>query len=51
MFSTLSQGEIIILAMLNFSSANAFNLDQSEILSFGKELNHEVVWFFDMQRI
>ena len=39
MFSTLSQREIIILAMLNFSPANAFNLDQSKILLFGRELN------------
>ena len=30
--------EIIVSAMLKFSSANAFNLDQSKILSFGKEL-------------
>ena len=39
MFSTLLQTEIIVLAMLKFSSANASNLDQSKILSYGKELN------------
>ena len=38
MFSTLLQTEIIVLAMLKFSSANAFNLDQSKILLCGKEL-------------
>ena len=39
MFSTLSKTEIMILKTFNSSSANAFNLDQSGILSFGKELN------------
>ena len=34
--STLSETEIIILAMFNLSSAKAFNLDQSEILLFGR---------------
>ena len=38
MFSTLLKKEIVILAMLNLSSANAFNLVTSEILSFGKGL-------------
>ena len=37
MFSTLSQVELIILAMFNLSSANAFNLNQSKILSFRKK--------------
>ena len=31
-FSTLSRREIIILAMFNLFSANAFSLDQSKIL-------------------
>ena len=39
MFSTQSKTEIIILATVNLSSANALNLDQSRILWFGKELN------------
>ena len=39
MFSTQSEREIIISATLNLSSANAFNLDQSEILPFGKKLH------------
>ena len=38
MFSTLSKIEIIIFVTFNLSSANAFNLDQSKILLFGKEL-------------
>ena len=38
MFSTLSKTKILILGTLILSSANAFNLDQSKILSFGKEL-------------
>ena len=38
MFPTLSKSEIIILATFNLSSANAFNLDQSRSLLFGKEL-------------
>ena len=33
--STLSQREIIILAMFNLLSANAFNLVVPKILSFG----------------
>ena len=37
-FSNLSKREIIILTTSNLSSANAFNLDQSGILSFDKEL-------------
>ena len=28
--------------MLNLSSANAFNLNQSRIFSFGKELIHKI---------
>ena len=39
MFPTLSKREIIILQAFNLSSANAFNLDWSKVLSFGKELN------------
>ena len=38
MFSTLSKEEIIILVTFNLSSANAFNLVLSKILSFGKGL-------------
>ena len=37
-FSTLSKREIVILATLNLLTANASNLIQSKILSFGKEL-------------
>ena len=36
-FSTLLKTQIIILSTLILSSANAFNLDQSKYLSFGKE--------------
>ena len=36
MFSSLSNTEIIILATMNLSSANAFNLDYAKILLFGK---------------
>ena len=39
LFSTLSTREIIILAMFNLSSAIAFNLVTSKILSFGEGLN------------
>ena len=35
---TLSKREILILATFNLSSANAFNLVTSKILSFGKGL-------------
>ena len=38
MFSTLSKGEIVILATFNFSSRNAFNLVTSKIVSFGRGL-------------
>ena len=38
MFSALSQTKIIILATLNLSSANTYNVDQHKILLFGKEL-------------
>ena len=38
MFSILSEREIIISAKFFLSSANAFNLDQSKILSFDEEL-------------
>ena len=36
MFSTLSEREIIISAIFIMLSANAFNVDKSKILSFGK---------------
>ena len=39
-FSTLSRREIITLAMFNLTSANAFNLVTSKLLSFGKGLTH-----------
>ena len=39
MFSTLSKRNFSFSVTFILSSANAFNLDQSEILSFGKELN------------
>ena len=39
MFSTLPKTKIIILSNSNLSSANAFNLELSKNLSFGKELN------------
>ena len=39
-FSNLLQREIVILAILHLSSANAFNLVMSKKLSFGKELNN-----------
>ena len=38
-FPTLSERRIIISVTFILSSANAFNLDQSKILQFGKELN------------
>ena len=38
MFSILSQTEFIILVISSLSSAEAFNLVQSKILSFGKKL-------------
>ena len=38
MFSTLPKTGIIILATLNLSSANAFNLVKAKILLFGKGL-------------
>ena len=45
--------KIIILSTLILSSANAFNLDQSEILSFGKELkkcfHNSIVFNKDLQ--
>ena len=42
MFSILSEREIIISATFILSSANAFNLDQSKILPYGKELIYDV---------
>ena len=38
MFSTLPNTNFKFPAKFNLSSANAFNLDQSKNLSFGKEL-------------
>ena len=38
-FLLLSKRDIINLAMFNLSSEDAFNLDQSKILSFGKGPN------------
>ena len=37
-FSTLSKTNIVIQGILNLSSAKAFDMDQSKILSFSKEL-------------
>ena len=39
MFSTLSKTEIIIFVTFHLSSANAFNWDQSKILSSGNGLS------------
>ena len=39
MFSILSRANFAIWIICNLSSANAFNLDWSKILSFGKGLN------------
>ena len=38
MFSTLSQTDIVILATLNLSSANAFNLVKAKLLAFGEDI-------------
>ena len=38
MFSTVSKTELIIFVTFNLSSANAFNLDRSKILSSGNGL-------------
>ena len=38
-FSILSKGGMVILATFNLSSANAFHLVKSKILSFSKRLN------------
>ena len=43
-FLALLKTEIIILATFNLLSANAFNLDQYRILSFGKDLNDFSQW-------
>ena len=40
MFSTLHKTNLTFLVTLILLSANAFNLDQSQILAFGKELTH-----------
>ena len=39
MFSTLLKTNFNIWVTFTLSSANSFSLDQSKILSFGKELN------------
>ena len=41
MFSNLSKTKILILANFILSSAQGFNLEQSRILSFGKELTQK----------
>ena len=52
MLSTLSKTEIIILATFNLSSANAFDLDQSRNLLFGKELTqYHTMLRFDVLQI
>ena len=43
MFSTLSKKEIIIFVSFNLSSANAFNLIWSKILSCGNGLTAQVL--------
>ena len=40
MFSIPTKTNFDFLAKFNLSSANAFNLEQSKNLSFGKELNY-----------
>ena len=40
MFSSLPKANVQFWVTITFLSANAFNLDQSKILSFGKELKH-----------
>ena len=41
-FSTLSKRENVSLATLTLSSANAFNLVATKILSFGNELKNHI---------
>ena len=43
MFFTLSKTNFSFSARFILSSASAFNLDQSKILSFGKELRHTLI--------
>ena len=43
MFSTLSKREISILAELNLSSTNAFNLVRAQILLFGQGLSYKTL--------
>ena len=43
MFSTLPDTNFDFSVTFTFSSANAFSLDQSIILTFGKELMHFLV--------
>ena len=45
MFSTLLEKELVFSVIFILLSANAFNLDQSKILSFGKELKLRNVWY------
>ena len=42
MFSIHPETYFIFLIAYNLASANAFNLDQSKILLFGKELNWRI---------
>ena len=42
-FSTLTKTKIIVFSTSILSSANAFNLDQSKILSFAKKLKNPSV--------
>ena len=44
MFSTVSYRETIVTATFILSSVSAFNLDQSKILSFGRELVDCIVY-------
>ena len=46
MFTSLQKANLDFFFLFTFilSSANALNLDQYKILSFGKELNVEIVW-------
>ena len=47
MFSILSKNEFIILATFNWSSANAFNLVEIQILSFGNVLSVNYYYVFE----
>ena len=43
MFSTLPETNFNFWATFIFLSASAFNMDQSKILVFGKELNYQMI--------